>query len=192
MFKNYDFLNEELKKLINNKQKISLVSELKISEKSSEIIFLRDFVNLNILNQLEDDKLIKLYNDYIVPYKLLNSTYNPNHFNVYYNFNKKINDHFDWFFYKYYYDDLINNELISTYDDSMNHYLNFGYKEHRYICLDEYLYDKNSMEINDTIKQINIEKFYEENKIEIDERNLTKQPIIYYIKYFVNSHITVI
>jgi hypothetical protein len=191
-FKNYDFLNTELKKLIDDNQKTSSLCELKISDKTSELIFLRDFVNLSILNQLEDDNLIKLYNDYVMPYKLLNSTYNPNHFNVYYNFNKKINDHFDWVFYKYYYDDLINNELISNYDDSMNHYLNFGYKEHRYICLDEYLYDKNDTELNDIISQVNLEKFYEENKIEIDKRSLTKQPIIYYIKYMVNSHITVI
>ena len=190
MSNNHKYLNSVLKNLVIQTCNMSIINNFKGSDNISELTQLKELTTHEIIDEIEDENLLKLYNDFIIPYKLVNTIYNPNHFNVYYNFNKEVMEHFDWLFYKYYYDDLINNDVISNFEDAMCHYLNYGYKELRFICLDEYLYDKNDGELEENIKQLDINIFYEKHKHEIDIRHLTKKPIIYYIKYLFN-HISV-
>lgn len=190
MSNNHKYLNSVLKNLVIQTCNMSIINNFKGSDNISELTQLKELTTHEIIDEIDDENLLKMYNDFIIPYKLINTIYNPNHFNVYYNFNKEVMEHFDWLFYKYYYDDLINNDVISNFEDAMCHYLNHGYKELRFICLDEYLYDKNDGELEENIKQLDINIFYEKYKDEIDIRNLTKKPIIYYIKYLF-SHITV-
>ena len=187
---NYKYLNLALKDLLIKNNDITLINNLNI-DYINNFYKLKELINQDIINDINDEELIRVYNDYIIPCKLLTSIYNPNHFNIYYNFNKEPLDHFDWLFYKYYYDDLINNDIINNYQDAIYHYLNFGYKEHRFICIEEYLYDKNDNELEQNIKLLNTELFYKDNKTEIDERNLLQYPILYYIKYLYN-HINII
>ena len=188
---NYNFLNPVLKTLVIETNNIQLINNLK--DNISDLNYLKQFTDQEIIDEIEEknENLVKIYNDYIIPYKLCNNIYNPNHFNIYHSFNKDIINHFDWIFYKYYYDDLINNDTILNFDDAMTHYLNNGYKELRFICIDEYLYDKHDSELNEQIKQIDIELIYQQNKKQIDEKNLSKKPIIYYIKYIYN-HISIV
>jgi hypothetical protein len=186
---NHKYLNPILKNLVIQTCNISLNSSK--NDIINDLNNLKELTSQDIIDEINDENLLKLYNDFIIPYKILNYIYNPNHFNIYYNFNKEIIDHFDWLFYKYYYDDIINNDLINSYEDTMCHYLNYGYKELRYICIDEYLYDKNDNELEQNIKAINIQIFYEENKEKIDNKNLSKKPILYYVKYMYD-HIAII
>jgi hypothetical protein len=191
MSSNHKYLNPILKNLMIQTCNTSLINNLNSCNGITELSQLKDLTTNDIVEEIEDDEMVKIYNDYIIPYKSISGIYNPNHFNIYYNFNKEIIEHFDWIFYKYYYDDLINNDTIANFEDSMCHYLTHGYKELRFICLDEYLYDKNDSELEEFVKQFDAVDFYEINKKEIDIRNLSKKPIIYYIKY-VYQHINAI
>jgi hypothetical protein len=172
-------LNQRLKSLIYNSTKT------KQTDVSNIVDFdeMRKMVTDDIISELHGADLLKIYNDYLVPYLKQNLIYNPNYFNVYFNFTKEILQHFDWVFYKYFYDDTVNNDKIETYEDTITHYLFYGYRELRYICIDEYLYDKNDSELEVNIKSLQIDSYYDSNKEEIDKHNLTIRPIIYYIKY---------
>jgi hypothetical protein len=131
--------------------------------------------------------MIDIYHDYWITYLETNVIYNPNHFNVYLCFTKELNQHFNWIFYKYFYDDLINNPLISSNEDAINHYINHGYKELRYVCLNEYLYDKNDSELESLIHSLDINKYKEKNILAIEEKNLLIMPVIYLIRYDYNN-----
>jgi hypothetical protein len=172
-------LTQRLKSLIYNSTKT------KQSDVSNVVDFdeLRKMVTDDMLSELHGDDLLKIYNDYLVPYLKLNLIYNPNYFNVYFNFTKEILQHFDWVFYKYFYEDTAIDDKIDTYEDSITHYLFYGYRELRYICIDEYLYDKNDSELEVNIKSLQVDSYYESNKEEIDKHNLSIRPVIYYIKH---------
>ena len=144
---------------------------------------IKSLVNDDLLDELYNPEYIDLYNNFISSYNNEHSIYNPNKFNIYYSFHKGIYEHFDWNFYKYFYEDTIENTIISSHEDAITHYLMYGYKELRYICLDEYLYDKNDKELEQNIKSLNIPEYYAENKSDIDNKKLSKMPIIHYIKH---------
>ena len=187
---NFNYLNSDLKKIVTETYNASIINKDNNSN-IDDLNYLKELTNKDVIDELYDENLLKIYTDYIVPYKIMNNIYNPNHFNVYYSFNKDVMSHFDWLFYKHYYDDLINNDAINSFEDAMYHYISYGYRELRFICIDEYLYDKNDNELEENIKLIDINSFYKINKTEIDEKYLSKKPIIYYIKYVYN-HITVV
>jgi len=175
-------INQRLKKLIYNttKTKHSDVTDLTNLVNIEE---LRKIVSEDIISELHKTNLLKIYNDFFVPYQKQTLIYNPNYFNVYFNFTKEILQHFDWIFYKYFYEDTASNDKIDSYEDCITHYLCCGHNEIRYICIDEYLYDKNDNELEVNIKTLNIDSYYELHQLEIDRHNLSKRPIIYYIKY---------
>jgi hypothetical protein len=130
-----------------------------------------------------DLKLKYIYDNYWKTFSKTTLTYNPNHFNLYPCLNKNLIRNFDWVFYKHFYDDLINNDLIESYKDAIIHYIKYGYNELRYICMAEYLYDKNDSELETLIQSLDIQQYEEKNKSAIEEKNLSKMPIIFLICY---------
>lgn len=172
----------------NNMYFKNLMHKSKSSEESntSDIISfdtIKKMITNDVISELQTSNFKKILNDFLIPFLNYNSIYNPNYFNVYFNFTKEVLQHFDWIFYKYFYEDSITNERLESYEDSVSHYLLHGYKELRYFCIDDYLYDKNDAELEINIKLLNIEEYYNENKDKIDQHNLSIKPIIYYIKY---------
>jgi hypothetical protein len=182
---NNDYIDmDKLKEILDNGVSIGDLSNNNLS--NDNLLDNNTSINLsnnNLFNDKSDIELHNLYTQYVVPYFNQQYIYNPNYFSVFFNFTKEIIQHFDWIFYKYFYDDLINDDNINTYEDTITHYINIGYEELRYICLDEYLYDKNDSEYDINIKSMNIDKYYKANKEIIDSKNLSIKPIIYYIKY---------
>ena len=159
----------------------------------NDIIKIKFDVDNIILKNISDLKIIELYYDFVAPYIASDLLYNPNYFNVYFNFNEKISKYFDWIFYKYFYDDLICSNQIQSHNDAIIHYIYYGYKELRYICVDEYVYDKNNKDLELNIKVFNEEFYYKSNKKPIDDYGLSIKPIIYYIKYdYEQNHIKTI
>jgi hypothetical protein len=175
-------INQRLKNLIYNSIKSKQTDDTDMSE-IIDFDELKKMINDDIINELHLSDLLKIHNDYLVPFFKQNLIYNPNYFNVYFNFTKEILQHFDWGFYKYFYEDTSKNDKLDTYEDLITHYLFYGHKELRYICIDEYLYDKNDSELEINIKTLNVDDYYITNKDVIDKHNLSKRPIIYYIKY---------
>ena len=174
-------INEDAfsKDIIANQYKqlnMSNISAIDINE-------IKSLVNQNILDEIYNQEYIDMYNNYVSTYNNEHSIYNPNKFNIYYSFYKGVNEHFDWCFYKYFYEDTVENNIINSHEDAITHYLMHGYKELRYICLDEYLYDKNDKELEQNIKTLVISDYYAENKKDVDAKKLSKIPIIHYIKY---------
>lgn len=150
--------------------------------------YIDDITKMNDKTLIDYSKVSSKKNEqldnYIEIYKnISNLSYNPEHFCSYKNFSCNITQYFDWIFYKYFYEDTIDNESINSHCDAIAHYVSIGYKELRYVCLDEYLYDKHDEELNQKIKQLNVQSYYEQNKQKIDEKKLQLRPIIYYIKY---------
>jgi hypothetical protein len=178
-FSKTSIINQRLKTLIYNSTKNKQTDTTNIIDLDE----LKKMISDNIISELHDIELLKVHNDYVIPYLKQKLIYNPNYFNVYFNFTKEILQHFDWIFYKYFYEDTLGDENIGSYEDSITHYLFYGYKELRYICIDEYLYDKNDSELEANIKSLQVESYYESNKEEIDKQKLSIRPVIYYIKY---------
>lgn len=179
---NFKYTNVKLRALLMQ----SHISNTNITENINGTFNLEEFKNMcsqEYIDSITDPYQSELFNNYIQPYISKNYIYNPNHFNMYINFNKELIEHFDWEFYKLFYEDLVKNDTITSYEDAMTHYINFGYKELRYICLDEYLYDKLDSELEYNIKLLNTNDYYNKNKEEIDAKGLTIKPIIYYINH---------
>lgn len=191
----YDMLNMlNMLNISNISNKFTIMYKSFLSEKQnsnsvdSNVIITNSnvIITKEILETSIDQKLKYIYDNYWITFMKTSMNYNLNHFNIYPYMTKDLNQHFNWVFYKYFYDDLINNPLIISNDDAINHYITNGYKELRYICLAEYLYDKNDSELESLINSFDVNKYKEKNMQAIKEKNLLIMPVIFLIRYDYN------